>query len=152
MLGAMWLAGLLLLAAPTYDSFDSALDPARWYIGVGAAPRKGVLRLPKGGWIVSRNIPDESLESIEVVFRGELELTFHSAQEPLAAPQGDPLRLKKGKGVRTLVITGTGATLDGEPLPWKGKPRGTFRLASPKGNAVLEEVRVAPRTPAPPGG
>ena len=82
---------------------------------MGKPPARGVLKIPKGGWIVSRHIPD-SLESIEIDFRGDLVVTFHDGKKPLDAPKGDPLRVKKGAARRTLVITKSGATLDGEAV------------------------------------
>jgi hypothetical protein len=140
----------LLFASPTFDAFDGALDPTRWYIGVAQQPARGVLRIPKGGWLVSRYIPDNAVDRIEVRFRGDLAVTFHDHKQPLAAPQGDPIAIRKGAGTRTLVLTRASATLDGAALPWKGKLLGTFRLASLKTGATIEEVLVTPRPPPPP--
>ena len=97
------LLALLLCAAPAFDTFDGPLDPARWYIGVPKAPKRGVLRIPKQGWIVSRNLPDKGVTRIEVFFRsrgGALELAFFSEKEPLSSPAGDPIVIKKGGGAR----------------------------------------------------
>ena len=144
------LLALLLCAAPAFDTFDGPLDPARWYIGVPKAPKRGVLRIPKQGWIVSRNIPDDGVSRIEVFFTsrgGVLELGFFSAKEPLSSPVGDSIVVKKGRGARArvLVVTKEGATLDGEALAWKGALRGTFRLRALKGAIDLDAVHVAPR-------
>jgi len=138
----------LALGAPVLDPFDQPLDPLVWFVGVGNPPAKGVLRVPRGGWIVSRGIPDDGVERIEIAFRhkgGQLELTFHTAEEPLSSPQGDPIVVPRGKGDRLLEVTPEGARLDGEALPWKGRLFGTFRLAAGKGDVELDEVRVAPR-------
>jgi hypothetical protein len=148
----MLLALALVLAAPTFDAFDEPLDPARWYVGTDRDPAKGALRLRKSGWIVSRGIPDDEIERVEIVFRhkgGDLEVTFHDAREPLTSPQGDPLHVKRGKGERRLVVGKDGATLDGAPLPWKGDLRGTFKLHAVRGDVELLEVAVEPRAGEP---
>ena len=141
---------LLLLCAPTvvFDSFDEPLDARRWYIGVPQPPRKGRLRIPRDGWIVSRGLDDERLRTVEITFRhkgGRLEVTFHAAREPLSSPQGHMLRVAKAKGDRTLRITREGAQIDGVPLPWTGTLLGTFAIRAVKGDLELDEVRVAPR-------
>lgn len=147
------LLALLLCAAPAFDTFDGPLDPARWYIGVPQAPKRGVLRIPKQGWVVSRNIPDDGVNRIEVFFKsrgGALELAFFSAREPLSSPAGDPIVVRQGKGARVLVVTQDRATLDGEALDWKGGLRGTFRLRALKGTVDIDAVHVAPRRHDPP--
>jgi len=133
--------------APTYDSFDQPLDPARWFVGVAKPPSKGVLRLPKGGWIVSRNIPDEQLREIEVHYRGrggQIELAFFRRKEPLSSPLSVILP-PKANGAIVLAVKSDGATLDGKPIEWQGKLSGTFRLRALKGAVDIDEVRVAPR-------
>ncbi len=143
---------LLLLAAPVFDTFEAALDPGRWYIGVAAAPKKGAVRIPKNGWLASRGLPDEGVKRIEIVFRhrgGGLEVSFHTRKEPLSTPVGTRIYIPKGKGTRTLVID-NGAMLDGESLQWKGKPSGTFRLTAVKGAVEIDEVRVHPNDYEPP--
>jgi len=139
---------LLLAQVPTFDAFDEPLSRDLWYIGVPKPPRKGVLRIPKDGWIVSRGIEDERVERIEVVFQhrgGELEFGFFRRKEPLSTMQGDPIVVAKGKGVRRLEVAGDGVFLDGVKLPWKGSLTGTFRLRAIKGGVDIDEVRVAPR-------
>ncbi|MFB3066865.1 MAG: hypothetical protein ACE10D_10180 [Planctomycetota bacterium] len=148
----MTAALLLLLAAPVFDTFEAPLDPDRWYIGVAAAPKKGAVRIPKNGWLASRGLPDKGVQKIEIVFRhrgGGLEVSFHTRKEPLSMPVGTRIFIPKGKGTRTLVVDG-GATLDGEPLQWKGTPTGTFRLTAVKGDVEIEEVRVHPNDYEPP--
>jgi len=143
---------LLVLAAPPLDTFDGPLEPLRWYVGVPEPPRKGRLRIPKGGWIVSRGIADDRIEALEVVFRskgGSLEVTFHDAREPLSSPLGEALRASRGRGERTLRVTSGAAAVDGEALPWKGGLRGTFRLLAARGAVEIDEVRVDPRVGAP---
>ncbi|MHC4817114.1 MAG: hypothetical protein ACYTF8_03500, partial [Planctomycetota bacterium] len=132
----------LICAAPTLDAFSEPLDPMRWYIGVAQPPKKGWLRIPKGGWVVSRGLPDDRLRRLDVVFRGDLAITFHTAREPLSSPQGPALRTGRGKGVRTLVVTPSGAEVDGQALAWEGALRGTFRVYAAKGAVDLDEVRV----------
>jgi hypothetical protein len=149
-LGGVALLLTLICAAPTFDAFSEPLDPMRWYIGVPQPPKKGWLRIPKGGWLVSRGLPDDRIRRLEVVFRGELAVAFHSAREPLSGPQGPTLRVGRGKGVRTLVVTLSGAEVDGEALAWEGALRGTFRLHGAKGAVDIDEVRVEPRTADPP--
>ncbi len=149
-LGPVALLLALFCAVPTFDAFSEPLDPMRWYIGVPQPPKKGWLRVPKGGWIVSRGLPDDRIRRLEVVFRGELAVAFHSAREPLSSPQGPELRVGRGKGSRTLVVTLQGAEVDGQPLAWDGALRGTFRLGAPRGPVDLDEVRVEPRTADPP--
>ncbi|MHC4547935.1 MAG: hypothetical protein ACYTEZ_04090 [Planctomycetota bacterium] len=142
----------LLVAAPPFDAFGEPLDPQQWYVGVPQPPKQGWLRVPRDGWIVSRGIADDQLRELEVVFRhkgGALELTFHTAKEPLSHAQGPPLVVPRGKGVRTLVVRPGGAELDGARHAWKGTLRGTFRLRAVKGAVELDEVRVEPRAPAP---
>ena len=148
----MTLLVALCCFAPTYDSFDGPLDPARWFIGVAKPPQKGVLRIPEGGWIVSRNLPDDPLRRIEVRFRGRggrLELAFFSPKEPLSSPLGVILPPKTA-GPSVLAVTAGGATLDGKPLEWKGKLLGTFRLRACKGAVDIDSVSVTPRVGAPP--
>lgn len=141
---------MLFCAAPTFDAFREPLDPMRWYIGVPQPPKKGRLRVPKGGWIVSRGLPDDRIRRLEVDFRGALAVAFHTAREPLSSPQGPELRVGRGKGTRTLVVTLQGAEVDGKPLAWEGALRGTFRLYAAQGAVDLDEVRVEPRTADPP--
>ena len=148
----MALGLILLLAAPVFDTFDEPLDPLRWYVGVPGAPRHGVLKIPREGWIVSRGVADERVARLEVVFRhkgGSLEVTFHDAREPLSAPLGEPIVIPRGKGTRTLVVTREGATLDETPLAWKGGLRGTFMLRALKGALEIDEVSVDPRVASP---
>lgn len=147
------LYGALLLAAAVFDGFDEPLDPARWYVGVPGAPEKGWLRIPRDGWIVARGLPDER-ERIEVTFRhrgGALEVAFHDEKEPLSSPRGAPLLLPPGDGTRTLVVTASGAEIDGKPVSSPGWS-GTFRLRAARGDVEIDEVRVEPRArpPAPP--
>jgi hypothetical protein len=149
-LGGVALLLTLICAAPTFDDFSEPLDRMRWFIGVPQPPKKGWLHLPKGGWIVSRGLPDDRIRRLEVVFRGELAVAFHTAREPLSGAQGPVLRVGRGKGARTLVVTRAGAEVDGLALAWEGALRGTFRLYAAKGAVDLDEVRVAPRTAEPP--
>jgi hypothetical protein len=149
-LGGVALLLTLICAAPTLDAFSEPLDPMRWYIGVAQPPKKGWLRIPKGGWVVSRGLPDDRLRRLDVVFRGDLAITFHTAREPLSSPQGPALRTGRGKGVRTLVVTPSGAQVDGQALAWEGALRGTFRVYAAKGAVDLDEVRVEPRIAGPP--
>jgi hypothetical protein len=138
----------LLLAVPAHDTFDEPLDPELWYIGVPDPPRRGSLRIPKDGWIVTRGFADDGVARVEIVFRhkgGTLGVSFYTAKEPLSSPVGEPLIVKKAPGVRTLVLTREGATLDGVALPWKGALSGTFRLRAADGEVEIDEVRVEPR-------
>ncbi len=140
-------------SAPVFEGFDEALSAARWFVGTPKAPSKGVLTLPKGGWIVSRGIGDAEVERVEVLFRdrgGLLRLSFHDAKAPLCDPKGAAIETAKGKGERTLSVGRGGATLDGAPLAWPGGLLGTFRLEAAKGEVDLLEVRVAPRVADPP--
>ena len=147
------LAVWLCLATPTLDAFDAPLDPQRWYIGSAQQPKQGVLRLQKSCWLVSRGIPDETLERIEIAFknkRATLVVGFHEANEPLSGPVGELLRVKRDKReARLLVFTREGAQLDGAPIDWKGPLRGTFRIEADRGDLFLDEVRVVPRRPPP---
>ena len=139
---------LLLAQVPTFDSFDAPLDPGLWFIGVPAAPKKGVVRIPKGGWLVARGVEDELVARIEVTFRhkgGDLEFGFFSRKEPLSSMQGPPIVVTKAKGVRRIEIAGDGVFVDGEKVAWEGKVLGTFRLRALKGGVDIDEVRVAPR-------
>lgn len=141
----------LLLLAMSFDSFDGPLDPLRWYVGTPAPPAQGSLRLPREGWIVSRGIPDAALSSLEIVFQergGQLEVTFFDGREPLSRPAGPPLLVARGKGERTLVV-GDAAAVDGQPQPWSGERRGTFRLRAVGGEVDLREVRVEAREATP---
>jgi len=134
------------------DPFDGPLDPQRWYVGVPGEPKDGELEMPRGSWIVSRGIPDEGLECVEIAFRskgGSLELGFHSAREPLAAPVSGPFETPHGGGEHLLVVRSRGATLDGAPLDWSVDLSGTFRLAAQGGRIDLLEVRVSPAVEAP---
>ncbi|MHC4338693.1 MAG: hypothetical protein ACYSX0_00580 [Planctomycetota bacterium] len=143
----------LLLATRAYDSFDAPLAPGLWYIGVPAPPRDGTVRIPKGGWLVARNIPDKGIESIAIAFRhkgGSLVVTFHDREEPLSSPLGEPLAVTKAGGKRLLTFSAQGARLDGESVPFKGPLKGTFRIAAHKGDLELLEVRVSPAPEAPP--
>lgn len=143
------LLGALLLAAPAFETFDAPLDPRRWYVGAPNEPRKGSLALPKGGWIATRDVPEDGLVRLEVRFRhtgGDLEVTFHDRREPLAAPKGAPLVVPRRKGERVLVVTGDGAKIDGEALDWKGAPSYALRLG---GRVELDEIRMLPAPPAP---
>jgi hypothetical protein len=136
----------LLLCTAVFDAFDEPLDAARWYQGVPGAPEKGWLRIPRDGWIVARGVP-EPRERIEVTFRhkgGTLELAFLSEKEPLSSPLGTPLLVPPADGTRTLVVTATGAEVDGKPVPSPGF-EGTFRLRALKGDVEIDEVRVTPR-------
>lgn len=136
-----------MLATPVFDTFDDPLDPALWYVGAGAAPRKGALRLAKGAWLAGR-VPAEGVTRIEVVFRrrgGRLELTRHSESEPLTRPSGKPFVVAKGKGEQTLVWTGDGVTVDGEAVAAELGAPGPFRLRALKGAVEMLEVRVGPR-------
>lgn len=149
----MPLALALVLAAPVFDAFDGHLDSLRWYVGVPKDPRDGVLEVPRDGWIVSRGIPDDKIESLEVVFEGPLEVTFHEGKEPLSSPVGAALVPPRGAGRRTLAVSRGSATVDGIPLAFDGRLLGTFRLRGVRGPVKLDEVRVAPRMaePDPPG-
>jgi len=141
----------LLLAAPVLETFDEALDPLRWYVGVPKPPKGGVLQVPKDGWIVSRGIADDRIERLEVVFRqrgGRLQVTLHDPMEPLSSPVGDPVDVPRGKGARTLVIDRRRAEVDGEAFPFGGALRGTFALRAVAGAVEILEVRVAPRVGA----
>lgn len=143
----------LLAFAPTFDAFDGPLDPARWYIGVAKPPQKGVLRIDKGGWIVSRHVPDDQITELRVDFRcrgGQLEVAFFSFKQPLHDPQGEVLLLPKGKSAQVLVIDKGGAKLDGKELAWKGALLGTFRLRAVKGAVEVGAVQVDPRVAEPP--
>ena len=143
----------LLLMAPAFDAFEAGIAATRWYVGVPQPPKKGWLRLPKHGWIVSRGIPEKRIRRLEIVFRhkgGALEVTFHGAREPLSNPQGDAIVVPRGKGVRTLVVTKDGAALNGEDFQWDGTLRGTFRLRALKGDVEIDVVNVEPRTSEPP--
>lgn len=136
----------LLLAAAVFDGFDDPLDPARWYVGVPDGPEKGWLRIPRDGWIVARGLPEER-ERIEVVFRhkgGALEVAFFDEKEPLSSPHGAPLLLPPGAGTRTLVLSGSGAEVDGKGVASPGF-KGTFRLRATRGDVEIDEVRVDPR-------
>ncbi|MHC4932169.1 MAG: hypothetical protein ACYTGV_08275 [Planctomycetota bacterium] len=143
----------LLLTGPAYDAFEAPLAPALWYIGVPTPPRDGSVRIPKGGWLVSRNIPDEGVESVSIEFRhkgGSLVVTFHEKDEPLSSPLGEPIVVPRAKGKRKLTFSPQGVRLDGEPVPFEGPQRGTFRLAAHKGDLELLEVHVSPVPEAPP--
>jgi len=141
----------LLLAAPAFETFDAPLDPARWYVGTGAQPNKGVLRLGRDEWIAARGLPDgDGVQRIEIRFRhrgGPLRLTFHDRREPLTRPVQPELVVPAGKGDRVLVIAADGARVDGEKLAWDGKAAGAFRIG---GKVELDEVRVAPDPAAAP--
>lgn len=135
-----------LLSATVFDPFDEPLDPQRWYVGVPGAPEKGWLRIPRDGWIVARGLP-EGRDRIEVTFRhrgGALEIAFFDEKEPLSSPQGAPLLVPPGDGVRTLVVTAAGAEVDGKAVASPGFG-GTFRLRAVHGDVDLDEVRVSPR-------
>ncbi|MEE8105839.1 MAG: hypothetical protein V3T86_09925 [Planctomycetota bacterium] len=138
----------LTVAAPGFETFDAPLRAERWYVGTPTTPKGGSLRLPKKGWIVSRGLPDDGIEGIEIEFElkgGSLEVSFFATQEPLTSPRGKPIVIQKLKGRRRLGIAPGGASLDGEPLAWKGKPTGTFRILAKRGNVVLHAVKVSPR-------
>jgi hypothetical protein len=145
--------GAVLLAAAVFDSFDGPLDPLRWFVGIPGAPEKGWLAVPRDGWVVARGLPEER-ERIEVTFRhrgGALEFAFLDEREPLSSPLGT-LLVPAAAGVRTLVVTASGAEVDGvavDPPGWKG----TFRLRAVRGDVEIDEVRVSPRVaePPPPG-
>ncbi len=140
----------LLLAAPVFEDFNGPLDPGRWYVGVSGAPKKGALKIPKGGWIVSRGLPDDRIERVEIDFRGALEVTFHEHREPLSSPSGAPILIKRSKEVRTLAI-GKTLAVDGVEMSWKGRLLGTFRLAAAGSVVEIHEVRVSPRLREGPG-
>lgn len=137
---------LLLLPAAVFDGFDDPLDQQRWYVGVPGAPEKGWLRIPRDGWIVAKGLPEER-ERIEVSFRhkgGVLEVAFFDEKEPLSSPRGAPLLVTPGEGERTLVLTASGAEVDGKPVASPGF-KGTFRLRALRGDVEIDEVRVTPR-------
>jgi len=139
---------VLTIAVPGFEMFEAPLRTERWYVGTPDAPKNGSLRLPKKGWIVSRGLPDDGIEGIEIEFElkgGALEVSFFATQEPLTSPRGKPIVLQKLKGRRRLGIAPGGASLDGEPLAWSGTPTGTFRLLAKRGNVILHAVRVSPR-------
>jgi len=148
------IAALLLLAAPAFDAFEAPLSAERWYVGTGARPKGGKLKLSKGAWLASRGIADDGLQRLELRFRhkgGALELSFHGAQEPLTRPTTDPLVIQPKKGDRVLVVSSVlGVRLDGEPLDWKPKVTGTFRICGRKGGVELHAVTVAPAPTAAP--
>lgn len=136
---------LLLLAAP-FDAFDGPLDLARWHVGLPGAPKAGALELPRDGWIETRAVVPESAR-VEVEFEergGGLELSCFDPKEPFSSPVGDPLVLPRGRGARTLVLDGTGVSLDGTALGWKPKIRGLLRFAAKGGAVAIREVRWEP--------
>jgi hypothetical protein len=148
----------LLVAAPVatvFDAFDGPLDARRWYVGVARPPKDGALRLPRDGWIAARGVPDASVELVEISFvgrGGQLEVTFHSEEEPISRPLGEPLLVprSRGRAPRLLRIGGGSASIDGEPLAWRGELKGAFRLTARRGGIELREVRVGPAVPPPP--
>jgi hypothetical protein len=145
----------LLLA---FESFDAPLDPSRWYLGTSAAPKKGRLLLPKDGFIAAKQLPPKGVLRLEIRFRhrgGDLQLTVHDRREPFSAAIGKALRVRasKAKGQRSaaktgadrvLVISPTGARIDGEALAWAEPIVGSFRLCAIGGAIELDEVRVTP--------
>jgi hypothetical protein len=142
---------VLLLCAAVFEPFDEPLDPRRWYVGVPGAPEKGWMRIPRDGWIAARGLPEDK-ERIEIIFRhkgGTLEVGFHDEKEPLSSPLGTPLLLTPAPGTRTLVLTATGAEIDGKPAASPGF-KGTFRIRATKGDVEIDEVRVTPRGKEPP--
>lgn len=143
------LVGLNLLLA--FESFDDPVDATRWYVGVSAAPTKGRLLLTKGEFIAARELPPKGVLRLEIRFRhrgGDLELTIHDSREPFSATVGKTLRVRKkikGKSVdRVLVVSPTGARLDGESLDWAQPIVGSFRLRAVGGAIELDEIRIAP--------
>ncbi len=148
------LSGVALAGEPaSFETFDGALSATRWFVGTPSLPAKGELRLPKGGWIVSRGIPDEGIEGLEVRFRergGLLRVAFCDAKAPLSAPTGAWIEVPKGKGERTLSVGAAGASVDGAALAWQGTLAGSIRVEAAKGDLDLLEVRVAPRMADPP--
>jgi len=146
------LCALLLFAAP-FEAFDAPLDPARWYVGAVNRPKGGRLKLAKGAWIVPRGIEHAEIQRLEIRFRhagGDLEIAFCGRGEPLSRPVHDPIVIAKKKGDRVFVLSPIGLHVDGEPIEWKGRPTGSFRLRALRGAVELDAIRIAPMPSAPP--